>query len=75
MSKITVETAIRALREVAGAVLDTVREAGEQGAPESALYLALTTRGMSHEIATEIIGAMVATGKVRRVNHVLYYVK
>jgi predicted oxidoreductase (fatty acid repression mutant protein) len=61
-----------ALSKIILAVYETIKEAGEQGAPSGVIYAALMGFGCSLEQYNAIIDAMIATKKIRRSNHLLY---
>lgn len=69
---------IAVLRQVVGAVIDTVRVTHEQdgvGCPESILHNALEQRGLRvFDHRCKVVELAIATGKVRRSNHQLYWV-
>lgn len=58
--------AIKFLQRIAGAIVDTCREAGPLGAPESMIHLALQQQGATPDVCRQIIGALTACGKLRR---------
>ena len=62
---------LRQLVAVGRAIHETIRESGPEGAPESAIHLALAERGYSDRIAAEVIEALVSGGLVRRQHHAL----
>lgn len=68
------ETKDGKLRAVLCAFLDVVREAGTLGAPAGPVYAAVMGR-MTLEQFEMIMGALVATGRVRRSGHVYHYVR
>ena len=53
------------------AVVETIREAGPQGAPRSSLFLALQTQGCSIETYQGIENALIAANVARRENDCL----
>jgi hypothetical protein len=67
--KAQVRSMVRGLHE---AVLDAVRSAGPGGVPESSIYVGLTSSGVPHGHATQLVAAMVRQKDLRRRNHVLY---
>ncbi len=68
------DQAIAMLKALAVAILDTVREAGDQGAPASSLYLALATQGMSLLVFQQIMSGLVAAGKLRHSDNLYFAV-
>lgn len=66
------DRAAYAARKIAEAIRDAVREAGEQGAPESSIYLALSEQGCTPEQYQAIIGAMIELDMLRRKGNCLY---
>ena len=57
---------IMAVREVARAILDTVKEAGPCGAPGGVMYAALMGAGCSLSQFESIMGTLVRAGKLRK---------
>lgn len=70
----TTHEALRALAEICAAIDMTIQETGSHGAPAGVLYAALSAQGCSLDMFSRIMGAMVATGRVRYSNHVYYSV-
>lgn len=62
------------LKHLADVVVETVREAGAEGAPEGPMYAAFMAHGLSLDAFTAIVEALIAAKKIRRSNHVLYAV-
>ena len=61
------ESEIReAVRQIADAVVESVRVAGDQGAPGGMLYAALMAHGASFSQYQSLMGALVRAGKVTR---------
>lgn len=56
------------------AIIDVIKEQGDEGAPAGAIVAALQSKGMAPHIANALIQLIVDTGAVRRENHVLYWV-
>lgn len=54
------------------AILDTVRECGQDGAPSGVLYAALSARGCSLEQWQRIEANMIAGGLLRKQGHLLF---
>jgi hypothetical protein len=61
--------AIRALREIVEAIIETVREAGPDGAPASSIYMALAEHGCSLSKFEQIMGTLVEVGKLTKRGH------
>lgn len=55
-----------ALRKVADAIIDTVKQAGSLGAPSGPMYAALMTQGCSLNQYQAIMGGLVRAGKLRQ---------
>jgi hypothetical protein len=60
-----------AIRKVAQAIVETVREAGPDGAPETSVYLALAEVGASMAQYNALIDALVHVGELKRRGHLL----
>ena len=69
----TKEQATDILRQIVKAILDTIKEAGEMGAPSGPVYAALMGH-MTIDTYNQIIEGLIAAKKIRRSNHVLYWV-
>lgn len=63
----------QAVRQIVGALLETVTAMGTRGAPGGRLYAAAMGH-MSLEQFEVLMGALVTAGKVRRQGHVYYAV-
>lgn len=63
------------VRTLLNVIVETVKEAGEQGAPAGPMYAALMTTGMSLEQFETIMGVLVRTGHLRHSNHCYFYLK
>jgi hypothetical protein len=57
---------IAALRQIAAAVVEAVREAGPMGAPGGHLYAALMAQGCTLSQFESLMGALVRTGKLTK---------
>jgi hypothetical protein len=57
----------------ADAILHTVEEAGEQGAPSGVLYAATMTMGLNYHQYQALIDLFLKKGIMRIANHVLFY--
>lgn len=58
---------------VVSAVVGTISDAGEMGAPSGPIYAALMAHGVSLEQYNRIIDMLKEKNLVRLSNHVLYY--
>jgi hypothetical protein len=67
----TKQEALTALLMLANAIVETVKEAGEQGAPGGSIYAALMDK-VSLETYSEIMAGLVEVGKLRKVGHVYF---
>lgn len=63
-----------ALAALCNAFLESVKEAGPQGAPAGPLYAAAMTHGLSLEHFEAIMGALVKAGKLRKSGHLYFAV-
>jgi hypothetical protein len=63
---------INAVRAVARALFETVKEAGAEGAPAGPMYAACMCTGISLDQFEQIMGALVRTGQLRKEGHVYY---
>ena len=70
----TKDQATQILRHLADVVLEATKEAGAEGAPEGPMYVAFMSYGVSLEMFTRIVDALIAVGKLRLSGHVLYAV-
>lgn len=61
-----IQAGLSVLKVIAEAVIETVKEAGPQGAPAGVLYAALMTTGMNLEQFERLMGILVEVGKVRK---------
>ncbi len=66
---------ISALRAIASAVLETVKEAGEMGAPAGPMYAALMAHGCSLHQFEQIMGGLERSGYVRKSGDCYHYLK
>lgn len=64
-------TTVAAL-QIVQAVLDTIVEAGAEGAPATSIYMACQMQGLSHESYETIMSILVRSGRVWQANHVFY---
>ncbi len=64
--------ALRALLQIGQAIVETVDECGDQGAPAGVLYAALMERGCSHEQFEAIMAGLVGAGRLEKRGHVYY---
>lgn len=66
------ETQNDAIRRIAAAIVESVKEAGELGAPSGIVYAALSAHGMSLDTYYQFIGVLVKLGKLRQDGDLLY---
>jgi hypothetical protein len=66
---------IAALRQIADAIVDTVRETGSRGAPGGLLYIALSERGCTLRQFENLMSALIAAGRLRQDGQVYYAVE
>lgn len=66
------ETKNEAIRRIAAAIVETVKEAGELGAPSGIVYAALNANGMTLDTYQQFIGVLVKLGKIRQEGDLLY---
>jgi hypothetical protein len=64
-----------ALKLIADAVVDSVREAGPLGAPAGPLYAAIMTYGMQLYQFDALMDALVGAGKLRKSGHLYFAVR
>ena len=57
---------IKAVRYVAGAIMETVKDAGPLGAPGGVIYAALSAQGCTLQQYEGIMGGLVRAGMLRR---------
>jgi hypothetical protein len=57
------------------AILETIKEAGEDGAPSGALYMACQEFGIPLDIYQGMIELFLKHGWIRQSHHVLYWVE
>lgn len=62
----------QAIRAIADAIVESVKEAGELGAPSGIVYAALMTYGMNLDTYHQFIGVLVKLGKLRQQGDLLY---
>jgi hypothetical protein len=70
---VTKEQLIGALR-VMDVIVDCIKEGGDNGIPSGHLYAHLMG-SMRLETYEKMIGMLIEAGRIKRSNHVLYYVK
>jgi len=66
-------TQVQALRMIVDAVLDSIRAAGDMGAPSGVLYAALNAQGCTLSQYQSLMSALERAGKVRSDGN-LYFV-
>lgn len=69
-----IQQGLEALLQLSKAVIETVQEAGDQGAPSGVLYAALMTAGLSLEQYERLMAILVDAGKVRKSGHLYFAV-
>jgi hypothetical protein len=57
------------LRLLVDVVVDSVREAGPEGAPGGVLYAALMTQGCTYQQFESLVSGLVSVGKLTRRGH------
>lgn len=70
----TTNQQIKALQMLCDAIIASVREVGEVGAPAGALYAAMMAHGISLDHFQQIMGALVQLGKLRQSGDLYYAV-
>ena len=60
---------VRALKAIADAIIETVRESGPLGAPSGVMYAALMAQGCSLDQYQQIMAGLVRAGKLRQSGH------
>jgi hypothetical protein len=55
------------------AFADTVKEAGQNGAPAGPMYAAAMQHGLSLNAFATIMEALIVSGKIRQINNVYYW--
>lgn len=70
--KLAEQTRNEAIRRIADAIVESVKEAGELGAPSGIVYAALNAYGMSLDTYHSFIGVLVKLGKLRQEGDLLY---
>ena len=63
-----------AVLQVANAVIEAVKAAGDQGAPGGVIYAALMAQGCSLEQYEVLMGTLVSVGKLRKSGQLYYAV-
>jgi hypothetical protein len=61
-----------AIRRIADAIVESVKEAGESGAPSGFVYAALNAQGMTLDQYYSFIGVLVKVGRLRQEGDLLY---
>jgi hypothetical protein len=64
----------RVLMQYVGALLETIKESGAQGAPLGPMYMAFQTVGMGYDTFMQIIDALEDAGQIRRTSEVAYFI-
>lgn len=65
---------IQAVRAIAGAIVESVKEMGEGGAPSGPMYAAFMGK-LTLEQYQQIMDTLVRAGRLRQEGHVYYFVK
>lgn len=65
---------LQTLHQLLNAVVETVRETGDHGAPGGVLYAALMNVGITLEQFETLMGALVEAGKLRRSGNLYFAV-
>lgn len=60
---------------VINAMLETIKEAGEQGVPLGPMYAAMMSHGMSYDSFMQVISTLERIGKIKVSNNCAYGVK
>jgi hypothetical protein len=63
------------LHELLCAIVETVKEAGDMGAPSGVMYAALMYTGMTLEAYQQTMNCLVLFGNLRHSGHVYYWLK
>lgn len=66
---------IEAFTAIGEAVLETIKEAGKNGAPAGPLYAALMQAGFGLSNFEHLMKMLVEAGRIRKVGNVYYYVE
>ncbi len=64
---------IELMTSLMAAIVQTVQEAGPQGAPGSVIYLALMEQGISYAQYSQIMAKLVEVGTLTVRNHQYYF--
>jgi len=65
---------ITAIRALADALVETVKETGDRGAPSGPMYAALCGMMTVHQYR-QVMDRLVTLGRLRQEGHVYYYVR
>jgi hypothetical protein len=63
--------AVLAVQRIMLAVVETIKECGTRGAPESAVFLAFQSEGCALPLFNKIIGLMIDEGLIRKSGNLL----
>jgi hypothetical protein len=71
-TKMTRQQQTEAIRRLADAIVDSVKEAGEAGAPSGFVYAALNAHGITLDQYYSFIAVLVKVGRLRQEGDLLY---
>ena len=69
---VTATQATRAIKLVVNAILETIRESGDQGAPSGTLYAAMATQGFPLQRYQEFMDTLESMGYVTHRGNIYY---
>lgn len=69
------EQAKATLQAFSSAIIETVQEAGAQGAPEGPMYAAFMSYGIDLNTFNQLVDYCVRSGKIRRSGNVLFAIQ
>lgn len=73
MQETNSQKAVKLIADLLAIIADGVKESGEQGIPSGHIYAALCGT-VPIDLYNNMIDAMIKTGKVKKNNHVLYWI-
>jgi len=65
----------QALRQVAKAVIDTVKESGDLGAPGGIMYAAMMAQGCTLEQFEAIMGGLIRAGRLSKSGECYHFIR